>query len=74
MKPKLTEQEKFKYWVDSEFTIVHIMLAVVLLELTKGWVWTIVLVAYIIYAGLYLLTRLAIIAADDPDYLKAPKK
>ena len=71
---KLTEQDKLKYWIDTEFTIIHIMFAVVVLLLTEGWLWNIIIGVYITYCLLYILTRIAVIAADDPDYLRAPKK
>ncbi len=69
----LTELEKLKYWVDTEFTITHVFLAVIVLLLTEGWVWNIIIGAYILYCLLYILTRLATIAADDPNYLRVPK-
>lgn len=71
---KLTEIQKLKYWVDTEFTILHIMFAIVMFQLTSGWVWNIILGAYIVFSFLYMLVRLAYVAADDPDYLKAPKR
>lgn len=74
MKNKLTELEKLKYWLDTEITILHIMFAVVVLLLTEGWIWNILIGLYIAYSVLYMITRLAVIAADDPDFLKLPKK
>lgn len=71
---KLTETDKLKYWIDAEFSTLHVMFAVVMLELTEGWVWNIILSLYIVYSVLYILTRIAVIAADDPDYLRAPKR
>ena len=71
---KLTEQDKLKYWIDTEFTITHIMFAVVVLLLTEGWLWNIIIGVYIAYCLLYIITRIAVIAVDDPDYLRAPKK
>lgn len=71
---KLTETEKLKYWIDSEFTILHIMFAILMLQLTNGLVWTIILWVYMVWSVLYLLTRLAILASDDPNYLRVPKK
>ena len=74
MATKLTELEKLKYWVDAEFTILHIMFAVVMFQLTEGWLWNIGLGLYVVWQFFYLITRLAVIAADDPDYLRVPKK
>ncbi len=74
MKSKLTDMDKLKYWIDTEFTILHVMFAVVMLELTEGWLWNIILGVYIAWSLLYIFTRLAVIAADDPDYLRVPKK
>lgn len=71
---KLTDLEKLRYWVDSEFTLLHIMFAVVMFQLTEGWLWNIGLGLYVLWQFLYLLVRLAAIAADDPDYLRVPKR
>ena len=71
---KLTDLEKLKYWIDSEFTVVHILLAIVMLQVTENLVWNIIIGLYIAYSAVYLLTRLAVIAADDPDYLRVPKQ
>lgn len=71
---KLTDIQKLKYWVDAEFTILHIMFAVVMFQLTEGWLWNIGLGLYVVSQFFYLITRLAVIAADDPDYLRVPKK
>lgn len=71
---KLTELEKLKYWIDAEFTILHVMFGVVILQLTNGLFWNIAIGIYIVFSLVYILTRLAFIAADDPDYLRVPKK
>ena len=71
---KLTDLEKLKYWVDTEFTILHIMFAVVMFQLTEGLLWNIGLGLYVLWSVFYLITRLAVIAADDPNYLRVPKK
>lgn len=70
---KLTELELLKYWIDTEFTIVHIMFGFIMLELTEGLFWSVVLGVYIAYSMFYAFTRLAIVAANDPNYLKVPK-
>lgn len=74
MATKLTDLEKLKYWIDTEFTVLHIMFAVVMFQLTEGWLWNIGLWLYVLWQFFYLITRLAVIAADDPDYLRVPKK
>jgi len=71
---KLTELQKMKYWLDAEMTILHIMFAVVMLELTEGWLPTFILSLYITWCVIYTMVRVAYIAVDDPDYLRAPKK
>ena len=73
MKSKLTEFEKLKYWLDTEFTILHIMFAIIMLQLTEGLLPTVLLVLYIIFCALYCLVRLSYLA-DDPNYLKIPKE
>ena len=71
---KLTEIEKLKYWMDAEFTILHIMFAVVLWQLTEGFVPHLVLGLYIGYSVLYTITRIAYVATQDKNYLRVPKK
>lgn len=71
---RLTESQKLKYWMEAEFTVLHIMFAIIMLQLIDGWFWIAVLISYSIYSLLYLFTKLAVIAADDPDYLRVPKK
>lgn len=71
---KLTELEKMKYWMDAELTILHIMFAVIMWQLTEGWLPHIILGIYIVFSLIYTLVKISYIAADDPDYLKAPKK
>jgi hypothetical protein len=74
MKPKLTEVDKLKYWLDSEITILHIMFAVVVWLLTNSHVVHILLALYMIFSTVYLLTRLAYVANFDRNYLRIPKK
>ena len=69
---KLTELDKLKFWIDTEFTIIHIMFCVIMIVLTKGWFWTFFFAGYIGLALFYIIVRLAVIAADDPDYLRSP--
>ena len=71
---KLTEIEKLKYWVDAEFTILHVMFAIIMLQLTSGWFPTVVLAIYLIISILYTLARIAYVASFDKDYLKVPKR
>lgn len=70
---KSTELEKLKFWIDSEFSILHAMFAIIMLQLTHGWLPTIVFSAYLFFTVLYTLTRIIYIAATDKDYLKVPK-
>lgn len=71
---KLTELEKLKYWVDAEFTIVHIMFAIVMLQLTEGWLPTLFFSLYILFSLVYTVTRISYISVNDKDYLRIPKK
>lgn len=71
---KLTEIEKLKYWLDAEFSILHVMFAIVMLELTSGWFATTLLVVYLIFTLMYALTRIAYVFSFDKDYLRVPKK
>ena len=71
---KLTEVELLKYWIDSEFTALHIMFAVVLWQLTEGWLPHLLIALYIVGSALYFIVRIAYVASQDKDYLKVPKK
>jgi hypothetical protein len=71
---KLTEIEKLKYWVDAEFTILHIMFAIIMLQLTSGWLPTTILAIYLIISVMYTIARIAYVTAFDKDYLRVPKK
>lgn len=74
MKNKLTDLEMLKHWIDTEFTILHIMFAIIMLQLVTGWFWTMFFIGYIFFQVLYAVVRLAVIASQDKDYLKVPKK
>lgn len=74
MKNKLTDLEMLKHWIDTEFTILHIMFAIIMLQLVTGWFWTMFFICYIFFQVLYAVVRLAVIANQDKDYLKVPKK
>jgi hypothetical protein len=71
---KLTEAEKLKYWLDMEFTILHTMFGIIMWQLTTGWLPHLFWGAYIFISILYLIPRAVIIAANDPNYLRVPKK
>lgn len=71
---KLTEIEKLKYWLDGEITLLHIMFAVILWQLTEGWWPHLMIALYIFISGIYMVVRLAYIASIDKNYLKIPKK
>ena len=70
----LTELDKLKYWIDVEFTILHIMFGVIMLNITDGWLPTLFFFAYIVIRVLYAIPRLALIASVDKNYLKVPKR
>ncbi len=78
MKPKLktelTELDKLKYWIDMEFTILHVMFAILMLQLIEGVFWTVFFIGYIVVCLIYILIRAAYLAAHDPNYLKVPKQ
>lgn len=71
---KLTEIEKLKYWLDGEITILHIMFAVLLWQLTEGWLPHLFIAGYIVFSSFYAIVRIAVIATQDKDYLRVPKK
>lgn len=74
MNKKLTDIEMLKYWIDTEFTILHIMFAIIMLQLVSGLFWVIVFSVYIAFQVFYAIVRLAVIASQDKDYLRVPKK
>ena len=71
---KLTDIEMLKYWIDTEFTILHIMFAIIMLQLVEGIGWIIAFYVYIAIQVFYAIVRLAVIASQDKDYLRIPKK
>ncbi len=71
---KLKEADKLKYWLDIEFSILHIMFGIIMLQLTSGWIPSILFGVYIFIQALYALPRMVALAADDPDYLKVPRR
>lgn len=74
MKPNLSEQDKFKYWLDGELAILHIMFYVVVWLLTHNLVAHIILALLIAYSTVYFVVRVAYVASIDKDFLKIPKK
>ena len=70
---KLSEVELLKYWIDSEFTVLHIMFAIILWQLTEGWLPHLFIGVYIVFSSLYALVRFAIVVSQDKDYLRIPK-
>ncbi len=74
MRTKLSELEKLKYWLDSEITILHIMFAVVLWQLTEGWLPHLFIVIYIFISVIYASVRIAYVASQEKNYLRVPKK
>jgi hypothetical protein len=71
---RATEMEKLKYWIDAEFTILHIMFGIIMLQLTHGVFPTVFFSLYITVSVLYTLIRIAYIASIDKNYLKVPKQ
>lgn len=71
---KLTEGEKLKYWIDAEFSILHAMFAIIMLQLTSGRVIHVGLLLYTAWSIIYAIVRIAYIATSDSDFLRVPKK
>lgn len=72
MKPKVTEIDKLKYWIDAEISFLHILFAIIMLQLTEGLLPTILLSVYITYHIIYAFARIIFVASVDKDYLKLP--
>lgn len=70
---KLSEVELLKYWLDSEITIIHAMLAGLAIMITDRWWVDMLLGFYIIFSIVYAAVRAAIVNAQQKDYLKVPK-
>lgn len=73
MKPKLTEVEKLKYWLDGELTTLHVMFAIIMLQLTQGTVPTVAFSIYLVVSVVYAVIRFSYMQRIDKDYLKIPK-
>lgn len=71
---KLTELELLKYWIDAEFSILHAMFAIIMLQLVEGVFWVVAFWIYLIIQIIYALVRVAVVASQDKDYLRTPKK
>lgn len=71
---KLTEVDKLKYWIDTELSILHIMFAVIMLQLTHGVLPTLVFGVYLVITVVYTVSRAAYVASFDKDYIRIPKK
>lgn len=64
---------KLKHWIDAEFTILHVYLAVILGFLVdKKFIW-IVIVVYVIISLIYAASRIAYVESKHKGYLKIPK-
>lgn len=73
MRPKLNETELMKYWIDSEFSLIHSMIAFIATLIVQVWWQDAILWIYIVISVLYSATRIAVVAAQDRDYLRIPK-
>lgn len=71
---KITEIEKLKYWMDSEFSILHAMFGIIMLQLTHGALPTVLFSLYIVISITYAIVRAAYVASIDKNYLKVPKR
>lgn len=71
---KLTESEKMKFWIDAEFSLLHIMFAVIAFMITASVFFKIVLVIYMLWSFVYMISRVAKVGADDPDYLRLTRR
>lgn len=71
---KLTEGEKLKYWIDAEFSILHVMFAGIMLQLTSDTTARVILWVYMVWSVVYAIVRAAYIAKSDSDFLRVPKK
>lgn len=69
----LTEMQLMKYWIDAEFSVLHAMFAIIMLQLVDGLFWTIFFWIYLVIQIIYALVRMAVVAANDKDYLKIPQ-
>ena len=70
---KLTENKKLKFWLDAEISWLHIMIAIVMFMLVENLFFHILLIFYMVWSFIYMLVRLAAIAASDPDFMKIPR-
>lgn len=67
------ELNKLKFWIDTEFTVLHILFGVVIWLLTHNVVAHIFIALYIVISLVYYITRIAYISSVDKNYLKLPR-
>jgi hypothetical protein len=64
---------KLKHWIDAEFTVLHVYLAVILGFLVhRRFIWVVVVV-YVIISLIYAASRFAYVESKHKGYLKIPK-
>lgn len=72
MRKKFTEDQKLRFWMDGEFAIVHAMFAFVAILIVENLFGEILLWLYLIYSLIYAAVRFAVVADQDPKYLRVP--
>lgn len=68
------EQRKLRHWIDTEFSILHIYVLVVIWLLVDGWLPHTIVGALLFINVVYAIERSAWLASVDRHYLKPPKK
>lgn len=71
---KLTEIEKLKFWLDAEISLMHIMFAILGFMIVSSVALKVFLVLYMVWSFVYMIVRLAAVSADDPDFLRIPRR
>ena len=71
---KVTELDLLKVWIDSKFTVLHVMLAIIMIQVTEGWLPTVLFSLYMLHRIIYWAIRITFIEANSKDYRKIPPK
>jgi hypothetical protein len=76
MDKKMKDEEfvKLKHWVDAEFTILHVMWAILLGAIVNKGIFWIGVAIYVLFSLLYAASRIQYVESKHMGYLKIPKR
>jgi phosphotransferase system glucose/maltose/N-acetylglucosamine-specific IIC component len=65
---------KMKHWIDAEFTMLHIFLAIIIAYVAHKKYITIAVIVYVVFSILYAASRLTYVEKLEEGYLRLPKR